>query len=181
MAVTLDFFPRARRDRATPGGIFDPLANAPRTHLFPFSFSASSGVRSARSAGPFRSPGLIRRIEWRFGSMPADDVAIGFLEVGYARQLIEETNVGTGVTPAWTRIGEVLSGNTVQHPLDRPGLSQVRGPAPGQTGPLDLDFLVLQDGWFVVVSFWATNFLVAVHGTLTVVEGLSPEAVLNFL
>lgn len=181
MAVTLDFFPRPRRDRATPGGVFEPLAIAPTTHVLPFSLSAGVAQRSTRSFGPLRGPGLIHRVEWRFSTSPAGDVGDQFFAVAWARAKADETNVARAAAAPFQRVYQVLTGNTAQHPADAHGSSHIRRAVPHDPGQLDVDIIVRADEWFAVVTFETLTAIGAVHGTLVVLEGVNPDALANFL
>lgn len=181
MAVTLDFFPRARRDRATPGGVFDPLANAPRTRLFPFHLQGGANTRSSQSSPRLLGPALIRSLVINWGASTAPLAAHSF-ELGLASAPVEEVAVSDTVARPWQRIMEKIDRAT---PFVGAAHQGFMGTAVGtNTGEneISVGYVVTQAQWYLVVSqLNLTGIALDVSGHVVVIEGLNPEAVLNFL
>lgn len=182
MAVTTDFFPRPRLARAAAGGLAAGLA-PPRTRVFPFSFSAPVNERHTRSSPVLRGPALIQQVSYHFGT-PAevDAVSRAFLEIGYATSNVSETAVDINAPRAWQSAFEVISGNTAQHPLNRPGIGNAGTTTPATSRDVvDLTIPVLLPEWFLVLSFTSLISSRTMNGTIIVLEGVSEEALANFL
>jgi hypothetical protein len=174
-------YPKARPDR---GAFFGPDTGAaaappPQTRVFPFTLAANANTRTSVSSPIMHGPAIIRGLHFSKGG-----AASGLQGPGLGKSVVavSENSVAVTTPAPFTKLFEGL---------DSPSGSA--GAADDATAIADMQASLLTDadnlGIVVTDPEWRLVVYVAsgavgaavIQGYVTVLEGVSPEALANFL
>jgi len=184
VAIDPETYPVLRLNRTGPLPAL-PVSGAgpgapPRTRIFPFAIQPGSNLRTSRSTPRLQGPSIITG--WHFAKTGTPDGVLGF-GLGKATQAVTETGVAPTVPPPFTMLFEGLAVGGVAPTSP----NNTTAPEDVQTNLLlddsDAKLIVPDLEWFLVVyaASGVTASPDALVGYVTVLEGVSQQALANFL
>lgn len=178
-------YPAPRADRS-PSSSFVPTPTAPggtsipRTRTFAFRFAnLLANSRTTRSFGPFTGPAVLRRLQWDINTGVANGVAT--LGLGTSPTRITEDIVPITTAKGWTPLIEHQDVDAFVTPAEHEGFYQESEAPTHGLKRGDLNILINVPTFFLTITIYTGGAGFRWVGDGTIIEGLSEEALRNFL
>jgi hypothetical protein len=182
---TATAYPPAIFNRSTAGQaapVARGPATPPRQRLFTVELGANAGQRRTTSTPRLIGPAIVQTVSFEAGI--GDNPFSQFCEIGYSKAPITETGELVGAAKPWNKLMERLAnpfGYLTQAAVGLPALQNSIN-RPMTVWPLNL--VITEPDFFLTISLLnhsAAATAGAIWCTVSVLEGVNPEALLNFL
>lgn len=177
-------YPATNPTRDVPSSFAPPViapqgGGIPNTRTFAFRMAnLAANSRTSRSFGPYVGPAILKRFEWDVNTGVANGVAT--IGLGIAQTRVTEDVVAITTAKPWRPLIEQQIVDAFATPAQHEGFLQgSEAPTHGwQRG--DLNIIVQDPSFFVVVTIYTGAAGFRWVGDGTVIEGLSAQALANF-
>jgi len=177
--------PVANRSGPAVGGAAPPPvgpAEIPRVRLVNFLIVlAAINQRSTRSFGPFRGPGLIRRVRTIAAPVAANNDLFFF--PGYHTQPVDEQTIAVTSPYNFSVPWERMPIQGADYGAATRGLTNAAGLTQTVDWDMELDIIVPLDEWYLTMTVGQHGGIANAgwQGYVEIVEGISRAALANFL
>jgi len=157
-------------------------AQPPRERHFTVELGAAAVSRRTTSSPRLIGPAIVRRISMR--SQTGESPPAQFVELGYSKTPVSESDVAVGAAKPWTKLMERLANPFGFLSQAIVGVWALHNAVSSLPVEFTLDLLVTEADFFLTISLLnhgAVGSGSAILCTVTVLEAVNPEALLNFL
>jgi hypothetical protein len=186
MAIDELTYPAPNLSRSGPGPSSQAAApvgvapSPPRSRAFWFELRTNATSRTTISTPLLRGPVVVSGIQW--GTQGSNDAANWYLDVGINTVPISETNVAVATVRGWRTLFEDMVPRSVNVSANLIGMPSRTGYGAVSDDWWPINQLIQESAFHLILSILNNTAGVrGTHGTIYVVEGVSPEAVANFL
>ena len=184
MAVAA-IYPESRADRGVPSS-FTPLPTlqtataAPQTSAIAFKIANFLvNTRESRSFGPFVGPSIIKG--WRVEINANVANAQAALGLGVSQAPVSENSVALTTVKGWRDLFATINRDTTSPAGSAQGIMQTDSPATPLAMGRELNLIVPDRNWHLVITAYAGGAGFRWAGDITVVDQVSETALANFL
>lgn len=175
--------PRMRREGAaivTATGEVVPAAGIPTTHTYWVHNTTAANSRTSSSTPKLLGPAILRK--WVVRANNAVNPPTMFFEVGVATAPVSEVNVGLSTFRPYRSIHEKMEPSSASVDTTLTGFPSSSLIGSTDHAELSVDHIILEPEFYLVLSnLNASAGVLDWVGYFTVVEGVSRQALVNFL
>ncbi len=152
----------------------------PRTRVLPFYFTMTANNRRAFTLPRCQGPAIIKRFAWETSG--GAEPATATIELGYASVPFSEAGVAVTTSRPYTVITELTDPFGLIADLAGFGWPNRVTGAGSRASGMDTDFIIDLSEFYVVIATQNNGAgILNFDGHVTVIEGVSREALANFL
>lgn len=178
-------YPQPRVDRSPGTSFVQPppgaTAATPRTRVIAIRVANSAAnTRATASAGPFTGPALLKHVRLEINANVAGAGAT--FQIGVSPTRITEVGVALNAAKGWRPLVEQVLSDVTVPPASNEGFWQTESPATALAQGGDTSIVILDPTFFLTFTAFASAAAgFRWVGNATLLEGVSEEALRNFL
>jgi hypothetical protein len=178
-------YPTTYADRGVPSSFQAPptgsvATGVPQTRVIAFRIAnLVAPGRESRSFGPFAGPAILKRLRLEINANVAGATAT--FGIGVAPAPVTENSVALATIKGWRELVDQVIRDVTAVPATNTGFYQTESPATPIVQAGDLNIIIPDRGFYLVLTAYCSGAGFRWVGDLTVIDSVSEAALANFL